>query len=160
MNAGRRKEYRQSIADCIVAVDILDNGTIRTINKEDCQFDYRTSIFKSSNEVMISVIFQFEKIEPEIVETMRSDRIQFCRECQDNSKPNFGSVFSMFSPRIMTIAKKFEFKCGGASFFSKTLNWILNNNATYADVLRLIGIVEKIHKWLGKSIEREVIVWD
>ena len=161
MNAGRGKNLSQTISDYIISVDVLKENEAITLKKEECQFAHRSSIFKNSDYIVLSVRLKFPLQEREVSENLRRNRIQYCKEHQDNSCPNFGSVFRSSSGIIMKFVKNIGLKRGKAHFSKKTLNWILKDeNGTFKDVVNVIDSVKKIHKFVGKQADCEVIIWE
>lgn len=157
MNAGRGEIYKQSISDYVKSVKVLYGGTTFWLNKEECNFTYRNSKFRDSDYIILAVRFCFEKIEPNRAKKLREERITLCKKVQDNSFPNFGSVFCVSNPKIMKIVmKSFLGKCGNIYFSRKTPNWILNKNGKYKDVKKLIHRVEIMHKLIGSQYRVEV----
>lgn len=161
MNAGRGRVYQQSISDYINSVEVLKDGSIITINKNECLFDYRTSIFKNEKMIVLSCVFCFPEMDKSETEKLKKERITLCREKQDNSAPNFGTVFSKCDSRIMKFVKKVKMGGKHTHFSGKTENWIINQKGgSYSEAVSAIKKAESIHKILGKKCEREVIVWE
>nr|WP_316621547.1 FAD-binding protein [uncultured Ruminococcus sp.] len=159
MNAGRGKTHKKCISDYIISVDAIRDGAPITLEKESCGFDYRTSVFKNSNMIVTSVLFKFPEMSAEETAQAKNDRIALCREKQDNSRPNFGSVFMESSPLIMRLARSLKIGGKRVHFSGKTTNWILNEGeGTFQDALNAIQKVERMHKLLGQRCRREVIV--
>ena len=158
MNAGRGKEYNASISDYIVSVDALVDGSIKTFVREKCDFSYRCSIFQKMGAIVLSAIFRFPDMDIEVSRKNKEDRLNLCRKSQDNSYPNFGSVFKLCNPRVMTLVRIGGIRYKGIAFSKKTGNWLLNKGGSYNDAIRLIRFVELIHKVLKSECEREVIV--
>lgn len=162
MNAGRGRQFNQQISDYIVSVDAIYNGEIVTLSKEECLFQYRNSIFKHSDYLIIGVLFKFSEMKIEESKRLKNERIKLCREKQDSSGFNFGSVFCKYNPTIMKVAPllRVEFN-SNVRFSKKTQNWICNSGkGTYKQTLKLIKLLELMHKMSWKKIEREVIVWE
>ncbi len=159
MNAGRGKKYPHSISDYIISIDVLRNGKLVTLKKSDGFFSYRDSAFKHNGDIVVSTIMKFpEMLEEESIDRKRN-RLDLCRNIQDASKPNFGSVFCESNSHIMKYVKKHEM--GGKVHFSgKTSNWILNDGGTFNDALSTIKKVECLHKIFMQPCKREVIVWE
>lgn len=161
MNAGRAKQYNKCISDYILAVKVFHNGQVIWLSKDECDFSHRHSIFKQSDYLVLAVRMQFSEIEPTESESLRQNRIEYCKQFQDNSKPNFGSVFSESNSLIMKLMQKKLFgKKGNMMFSSKTPNWLLNCGGSFDDAIFLIDRVEKMHKIIGKPCKREVVVWN
>lgn len=93
MNAGRGKNYNQSISDYIVKVDVLVDGVVKTFLKDECEFTYRHSIFKKSNYIVLGAYFIFNDMKQEVSKELKRERLELCRKVQDASKPNFGTFF-------------------------------------------------------------------
>lgn len=165
MNAGSGMETGQSISDYIISVTAVDrNGNVVNFKKDKCHFQHRNSIFKNNDSfVVVSAEMQFPEADKKVTEWKRLQRIEYCKKTQDNSAPNFGSVFKNFNLRIMTFFQKYEIgKKHGVHFSKKTANWILNNGGddSYKEAKRLINIVRFIHKIFGKKCDVEVIMWE
>lgn len=159
MNAGRGKQFSQSIADYILKVRVFHGGEIKNLNKSECLFSYRNSIFKNDDYLILECTFKFPCVESDDASRRRQERIELCKKTQDYSGANFGSVFSMKNSRIMKVVRWFGLGFRGAHFSKKTSNWIVNKNGSYKDVIRTIRLVEFIHRVLLKKCEREIIVW-
>lgn len=161
MNAGRGRNHNKCISDYIISVDIIRDKKLMTITKEDCGFEYRSSSFKNTNDIVVSVLFEFPMMSEEESTAAKKERINLCREKQDNSFPNFGTVFMVANPRIMAFAKKIKIGNKRVHFSKKTSNWLINEGGgTYKDAISAIKKVEFLHKLFGKKCKREVIVWE
>ena len=159
MNAGRGKKYNQAVSDYIISVDVVRDGKIVTVTKENCGFSYRNSIFRNGTDIVVSCLFKFPEMGSEESAQRKKERLELCRKVQDSSKPNFGTVFCESNGRIMNYVKKH--KTGGKVHFSgKTPNWILNDGGSFDDAISAIRKVELYHKLLFKKCKREVIVWE
>lgn len=161
MNAGRGKSYNKTISDYIKKVTVLYEGKILEINKEDCGFEHRNSMFKNSEYIILSVIFNFPKQSVEVSKKLREERILLCKENQDSKGYNFGSVFMEANTKILRIFKKYGSKKNKHVYFSKkTLNWLINDGeGTFDEALRNIEMVNKVHKIFRKDCTPEVIIW-
>ena len=159
MNAGRGKQYHQTISDFILSVQAIQNGAPVTINKEDCHFSHRNSIFKSAGFIVTGCVFQFPPMSAEESASRKKERLELCKKVQDASKPNFGSVFSQCNPHIIQYARKHQW--GGKVHFSgKTANWIINEGGTFDEAMSAIKRVELMHKLLFQKCTKEVIIWE
>lgn len=158
MNAGRGRSYNACISDYILSVEAIVDGEIQTYYKDECGFEYRNSIFKNSKMIIISAIFQFQPMSLVESERLRKERIDLCRQKQDNIAPNFGSVFMECNSMIMKIVKLVGVRKNKVSFSKKTGNWLLNGGGSYEDALKCIRVVEWFHMIFRQKCEREVIV--
>lgn len=158
MNAGRGKEYDSSISDFIISVDAVVNGVVKTFTKDECGFCYRNSVFKNSNMIVTSVVFHFPEMSLEESEKLKKERIELCRNKQDNSAPNFGSVFSECNSSIMKWVRFIGIRKNNVLFSRKTGNWLLNKGGNYSDAVKCINKVEALHSFFNKKCKREIIV--
>lgn len=142
MNAGA---YGYSIADKIISVEYIDEaGNIKTATKEMCKFNYRTSTFKGTRNIITRVRFKIETGDQEEIankiETFHIARHSYQEFCY----PNLGSMFSVngnFYQEIIRnetklynavfILTKLLYKNPIAKFFNRKrpnntpLNWLL-----------------------------------
>ena len=163
MNAGRGKPHGVSISDYILDVTVYINGEIKTIKKEQCRFDYRNSIFRENpNYIILGCTFKFEYKSKEESEQLKNARIQLCKDVQDKSGYNFGSVFKINDWKVMWLVRKISISNkNGIHFSKKTPNWIINKGeGTFRQATKLIKRVEIMHKMIGKEAIPEVIIWE
>ncbi|WP_308636705.1 FAD-binding protein [Paenibacillus silvisoli] len=162
MNAGRGRPYGLNISDYVTHVHVYENGTTKIIPKHECQFIYRSSIFKNNNIIILGARFTFDNIESKKLLEAKQERIQMTKNAQDYSGFNFGSVFMDNDWRIMWLVRRLHpgYK-GGICYSKKTANWMLNNgDGTFKQARKLINNVEKLHRLIGKKAVPEVIIWD
>lgn len=57
---GNAGAYGQGISDNLIAIEIWDGKKIKILNKKDCQFKYRDSIFKHKNWLVLSLTFELK----------------------------------------------------------------------------------------------------
>lgn len=162
MNAGRGRKYQSAISDFLVSVEVWDRGKRTIMTKSDCDFSYRKSIFQNGDYIILSAIFKFKEMDRQQGKELCMERLRYCKKYQDNSKPNYGSVFSCYNGMIMKLFRySFLGKRNHISFSKKTLNWMLNEDeGKFDDAIALINRIEKLHKLFRLKCEREVIVWD
>ncbi|WP_404469080.1 FAD-binding protein [Sutcliffiella horikoshii] len=162
MNAGRGRVHGLAISDYIKDVHVYDNGTVKTLNKDQCGFDYRNSIFKNSNLIVVGATFTFEKFDENNPNQLtKQERMQFSKTVQDYTGPSFGSVFCQQDRVLMQMIRLIGpgYK-DGMAFSKKTSNWLTNKGeGNYNQAINLINRAEKIHKLLGKKAVPEVIIW-
>ena len=163
MNAGRGEIFNTSIGDFVEYVEYLEDGEVKKLTKEECNFKYRYSKFQEmKNIVIIGAELKFKKGNKEEFTKARKERIDLCKKNQDMSLPNFGSVFKKSDPDIMEKIKvkavnKNTDKC---IFSPKSSNWLLHGKkGTFKEALREINKVKLIHKIKKKEIIPEVIIW-
>lgn len=164
MNAGRGSD-RKSISDFVISVKAIDknNYNIVDISKNECNFDYRQSIFKNNDYIIIGVILKPKKVSKELSEKEMYKRLKHSKQFQDLRFPNFGSVFMKSNGKIMKFVKflmRFK-KKKGICYSDKTANWFINcSDGKYSQAIKLINKVKLLHKLFGKKCEVEVIIWE
>ena len=157
-------------------------GEIKLYKGEDCRFNYRDSIFKRNNEIIISAVFKLWPGNKENLKAIVFDHIKY-RQARYRL-PSCGSVFKNcpLEKVPQQVQEKFKEKIkndpfpilpvgalidacgligktiGGARVTEEHANIIHNfNNAKAADVLDLINLVkEKVKQKFDINLEEEV----
>lgn len=162
MNAGRGRKFNKCISDYITKIRVLKDNTVIELDKTQCDFSYRNSIFKNNSEIIIlEVWFTFPQQSEAESYRLRKERIELCKNVQDNSKPNFGTVFMYADARIMKCVSKLGVHKGNICYSKKTANWMLSDKeGKFKDAVSLIRRVQTIHKVLRKKAIPEVIIWE
>lgn len=161
MNAGRGSTENKCISDYLIDVNVLHNGIRKTIKREDCDFSYRHSIFKSGQYVILSARFKFDCGTMQEFDARIRDRLEHCREYQDGSKPNFGTVFCQSDGRVMRFVYRMDKKKDKGVYFShKTRNWLINENGTFVQAKFRLKLVSLLHKLICKPCKTEVVIWE
>ena len=157
MNAGRGRHQQMTIYDFVETVTFFDfeQNNIQTCTAREAVKGYRQTIFTGAqNKLILSAVFKFEpsnlSADP-IVE-----RKKWSKSFQDYSAPNCGSVFKLADYRILR--KLQGIRIGKTSFSKKTTNWILNKSENTFAIRFLISLAKLLHRFLGKTIELELIV--
>lgn len=164
MNAGRGSD-KKSISDFIYSVKVFDKKTfqISEILNENCQFDYRKSLFQNNQYIILGATLKMNKIDLETSKKEINKRINHVKEKQDMRYPNFGSVFKNSNSKIMKIIcffSKFKIK-KGIVYSDKSINWFINcGNGNFKEAINLINITKYIHKLFKKKCEVEVVIWE
>ena len=165
MNAGigGRAKPLFNISDFIERVKVLNINTcdIEWISNENCNFEYRKSVFHNNKYIILGAELKLNKQDLEKSNLRIQNRIKYCKENQEWGKGCFGTCFSNSSIRILKIAKILKPKSGKIKFGSSNCNWLVNNgDGTYKDTMKLINFCFFLHKIAFKKIELEVKIFE
>lgn len=160
MNAGRGNG-RQSIGNYVEKVRCFNtnNNQIETLNKEECDYSHRHSVFLKGGRIVLSSFFKLEEKSPEAIEAGINERKKYALENLDDRRPSSGSIFSKSYNPIMK--RLMGVRIGQAEWSPKKNNWISNRgSAKNWQVRWLIGIACIIHRILFKPFHLEVEIWN
>ncbi len=164
MNAG---SYNHHLSDIIEYVYYLDeNLNFKTINKENCCFQYRNSLFKNSSKIVLGCKVKLINESNEILKKVMHECSLLRKNSQPLEYPNSGSIFkNPFKYKAWELIEKVNlkgYKKNGAMISEKHGNFIVNYHlAKYEDILYLIKIIEeKVKKEFNIDLEREIIIID
>lgn len=171
--------------DTLTEVEVLDeNNEVRTISNKECEFGYRTSVFKEKNWIILSATFQLHKGDTEEIEKIAASNIEYREKRHPLEYPNAGSMFKNCDVKNVSADIQEQFKDvlkvdpfpvlptaalidraglkgmkeGQAQVSEKHPNYIVNlGGATAQDVLTLIKKVKSVIKEkYGVELEDEV----
>jgi len=178
--------------DNVVSVTSLNltNLQIKIRNNQECEFSYRSSIFKtqSTDEVIISAIFGFTNGDKKLIAKAIQEKAEFRQNKHPLENPNAGSVFKNVPFESITEQYKKELsqylkndpipvvpsakiiyltglkgkRVGDAAVSEKHTNFIINlGNATARDVSNLIQIIkDEVKQKYGIILEEEIMRLD
>lgn len=156
----------------VESVDVL-TGERKIRNREECEFSYRSSIFKeklSNKEIITAATFSFLSKEGALIKEIVDDHIRYRTERQPLEYPNIGSIFKNVDAREMSeeslvrfvhVIKQDPFPViptayliseaglkgvvsGGAQISLKHPNFIVNlGGAKASDVVYLIELAQR-----------------
>jgi UDP-N-acetylmuramate dehydrogenase len=182
---GNAGAFGGEIKDSILEVEALDDDLkVRQFSNKDCQFTYRSSIFKLNNWIVISAKLQLTPGDKKVIADIAQSRIDYRKEKQPLHLPNAGSVFKNcdlkwfskeWQEKLAHVVKQDPFpvvptayllsecnlkgtRIGGAEISTKHPNFIVNvENAKTQDVLDLIEVAKKaVKEKYGVTLEQEV----
>ena len=147
MNAGC---YGKSMSDTVKEVTYLDDKlNVKTISLSECDFEYRSSLFKKHKEfIVLSATFKLKKGNKEELKKVMNERMQKRIDSQPLEKPSAGSVFKnpegMFAGKLIEDAGLKGKTMGGAKVSEKHGNFIINNGgATGEDIRNLVNYIKE-----------------
>jgi UDP-N-acetylmuramate dehydrogenase len=149
MNAGTGIKEGRYFSEFVHRVHVFDGTKIFHIEKAQCGFEYRKSLFMETEFLILGCEIECRSRSGHKTREEASERVSIAKQTQDDRFPNAGSVFNRGFHDIKSIRSMRE---GGARFSEKTCNWIINdNNATSSDVLTLIARATAKHREEGLS---------
>ncbi|PIE52646.1 UDP-N-acetylenolpyruvoylglucosamine reductase [Candidatus Fermentibacteria bacterium] len=163
MNAGA---YGSSISDFVVEVSALSpDGQIKILSREGCSFEYRTSIFQSSRDVITGAVMALKYSDSHALRARAREVLELRRGKFPLKMPNAGSVFrkpanGIPPGKLIEDAGLKGASVGGARVSALHANFIENcGGATSDDVIRLIRMVQKrVEAFSGILLEPEIRV--
>lgn len=182
---GNAGAFGGEVKDSILNVRTLDrNLNLKKLSREQCQFSYRSSIFKRKNWVVLSAEVKLKKGDREKLQEISNAHSNYRKERHPLQYPNAGSIFKnvdfkelslKFQKVFLDKVKKDPFEIvpsawfiigaglagkqiGQAQISEKHSNYIVNLGGAKAnDVLALIEVVKKkVKKMYGINLETEV----
>lgn len=185
---GNAGAFGGSLGEKIETVEVFDPDGLATklMNRKECEFAYRGSIFRKNKYIILGAVFKLEKGDPAIISGLIKDNIKK-RSHLPKGYPSAGSVFK--NPLIAENQKAYENmlkkfpeaekfkatgkipagwlteeygllgkKIGGAMIAKDHGNFILNAGGAKAeDVIMLTGLIkEKIRVKFGIQLEEEI----
>lgn len=162
MNAGA---YDGEMKDVVHSVShISPSGEIGRTEKENMNFGYRTSVYRSNNMIITGVTLKLKKGNPDEIRAKMDDYMSRRSTKQPLEYPSAGSVFKRpegnFAGALIEQCGLKGKTCGGAQVSEKHAGFIINkSNATAKDVRDLIGEIQKtVSDKTGYSLECELII--
>ena len=149
-----------SISDYIIEIEVVRNGEVVPVKKDDSLFEYRNSGFK--NDVILCAMFNLPAGDSDEMMKIRHEYLQKRNQKQPLNYPNCGSVFK--NPIGQHAAKLIEdaglkgLRVGDAQVSEKHGNFIVNiGKAKANDVIQLINQIRKtVFDKFGIVLEPEV----
>ncbi len=162
MNAGA---YGGETAHVLKESTYLDPSdlTVHTIPLSEHKYGYRESIYKHSNFIILSAIFELHEGDTEEIGAMMNDYMNRRITKQPLDYPSAGSVFKRypgrFTGQMIEEAGLKGYTIGGAQVSEKHAGFIINRGgATAADVLALVEHIKNvILEQFGCALECEMI---
>jgi UDP-N-acetylenolpyruvoylglucosamine reductase len=160
MNAGA---YGGEIKDFLVSVEVLDNqGKVFTLQKEELELGYRTSILQKKSYVVLSALFFLPQGNKE--ESLKKImELNFRRkEKQPLEYPSAGSTFKRpegyFAGKLIMDSGLTGYRVGDIMVSEKHCGFVINaGNGTAKDVRTLIQDVQNtVFEKFGVKLETEV----
>ena len=158
MNAGA---YDGQISDVLESADVLLNGEIRTLSREEMRMGYRTTLPLTEGGIVLRAAFALKKDDPEAILARMKDYNARRREKQPLNLPSAGSVFKRpeghFAGALIEQCGLKGRRVGGAQVSEKHAGFIVNTGgASAADIIGLIALIqETVFAQTGVRLEPE-----
>ena len=161
MNAGA---YGKEMKDIIIYTKALnkETGEIEIIKNEQQKLEYRSSIFKNKNYVILETTLHLQKGNKEEIEKKMNEFFKQRKEKQPIEYPSAGSTFKRgegyITAKLIDECGLKGYQIGGAQISEKHAGFIINkDNATTKDIIDLIEYTKKIvFEKFGVQIEEEI----
>lgn len=171
MNAGISEEVHNvhqftvhSIGDVVKKVTVMDyNGNIKTLNKKDIKFGYRTS--NLSKYIILDAQLKLFKRDKKEIKNRIKRYINYRKSTQDSTWNSAGCIFK--NPKGYSAGKLIDLcglkgeKIGNACISGKHANFILNTGQAKArDVFKLIDLIRKeVKNKFNITLKPEIKIW-
>lgn len=160
MNAGA---YGGEMKDVLLQVTVLTPaGEVLTLDAEELQMGYRTSIVKTEEYIVLEAVLQLEEGDKEAIRARMQELLQLRNSKQPLDYPSAGSTFKRpegyFAGKLIMDSGMRGFRVGGAQVSEKHCGFVINaGNATAADVAALMKkVADKVKEDTGVCLEPEV----
>lgn len=161
MNAGA---YGGEIRDvCADVTALSESGAICVVDRADCAFGYRTSVFKTSGDIILFSKFKLHSDDSAAIRSRMDNYMDRRRSKQPLEYPSAGSVFKRpvgaFAGTLIESCGLKGTSVGGAQVSIKHAGFIINTGgATCDDVMRLVALIqERVKRETGYDLQREII---
>lgn len=160
---GNAGAFKKSISAYLKKVEVVRDGEIVEVQKEEIKFGYRDSEFKRNKDTILAGYFELEKSNIEKAKAEIEKNINY-RKDNHPWEPSAGSVFK--NSTEISVGKIVEelglkgYKIGDAQISEKHGNFIVNlGGAKASDVKELIKLVkEKAKKKYNIELEEEIMI--
>jgi len=162
---GNAGAFGESMKDIIKEVEAFDGKTekIKILKNENCQFDYRESIFKKNkNLIILSAKIELKKGEKKEIEKKMKENLDYRKKTQPLNFSSAGSIFKNppghFAGELIEKCGLKGRKIGEAQISKKHANFIENlGKAEAEDVRKLINLIkEKVKENFGVELKEEI----
>lgn len=160
MNSGA---HRVEISNRLIEITYIDeNLEVKTLKKEDAEFNYRKSIFQEKNWIILSGKIQLKKGKQEKIKEKMHSLLETRTHNQPVDMPSAGSIFkrgeNYIAAKLIDECGLKGYTLGGAEISTKHAGFIVNKgNATSEDVLELIKFIkQKVKEKYNVDLQTEI----
>jgi UDP-N-acetylmuramate dehydrogenase len=162
MNAGWHEHETKNV---VTSVDVIEEGRARTLDRDACGFDYRTSAFRGKPVVVLGAELTLSRDDAKAVRARLDTYAAHRKATQPTELPSCGSVYLKphgdFAGRLIEAAGLKGKRVGGIEISGKHANFFVNaGGGTARDVLALCETVEaEVLSKFGIALTREFELW-
>lgn len=148
--------------DYVECVDIKKCNRILKLKKQDCNFGYRTSIFKNGQYIILKTKLKLNLDSPENIKSKIVQAIATKTKNQPLNYPSAGSIFKrngdVIPAKIIDELNLKGTRIGDAQISTKHAGFIINlGNASSKDCKALIALIEnKVYSSKNIHLEKEI----
>ncbi|MCX6739791.1 MAG: UDP-N-acetylmuramate dehydrogenase [Candidatus Parcubacteria bacterium] len=182
---GNAGAYGGQMSDNLIGVEVMRGSKQFILDKKNCGFGYRDSVFKHNNDLIISAEFQLQKGDKAQIQARIKEILAQRQAKQPLEYPSAGSVFTNvligshnqdLLKKVPNLPKEYlEYEkipaawlieqldlkgktIGGAQISNKHANFIVNiKDASANDVIQLISLVKmKVRDTYGIELMEEI----
>ncbi len=163
--AGNAGAFGREISDLITEIEFYDpkTDTIGVIGGQEAKFSYRNSLFKNTDQILLSARFKLLESSSEKIKSRLAHYRKIRKDKQPCGIPSLGSVFKrpgngLYAAKMIDECGLRGCQIGGAQISTKHAGFIVNvGGATSADYLALTNYVERrVFERFGIRLEREI----
>ncbi len=163
MNAG---SGGGDISQVVTRVRTFKPGSgIKDWTGKDCHFEYRSSRFHGTGEIILEVEFKLDPGSPPLIQKRMEKILATRKQTLPLEHPNAGSIFKNppgdYAARLIEAVGLKGERTGDAQISEKHANIIVNRNAaSCSDVDQLITLARKtVRKKFSINLELELDIW-
>lgn len=166
MNAGA---YRSSVSEIIDGVFVYREGRFEWLTKEECEFEYRTSVFQKHHDwIVVAVQYNLKHGDQDEIRELMESRRERRMKSQPLDKRSAGSTFrNPTSKPAWELIEGIGYRghhVGDAAVSEKHVNFLINEDkATASDFMQLVSEIQERVKDkydIDLSMEVEKFNWD
>lgn len=160
MNAGA---YGGEMKDVVRSVRFLDSDAeLFELPAEELGFAYRKSIFSDTDSIILDVVIELQRGEPEEIGARMLELAEKRRASQPLELPSAGSTFRRpangFAAALIDSCGLKGFRVGGAMVSEKHAGFVVNaGGASFDDVIAVMEhVADMVYRRTGTELEPEV----
>lgn len=160
MNAGAYGGEMKDVLECVRVMD--KTGQIFTLQAEELQMGYRTSIIKSAGYLVLEAVISLEHGDQEQIKARMKELTEQRTSKQPLDYPSAGSTFKRpegyFAGKLIMDSGLRGYRVGGAQVSEKHCGFVINTgDATAEDVHTLMkNVSDIVEEKYGVTLEPEV----